>query len=80
VGASWVADISYLRCWEGLVFFGFVLDSYSRMVVGCQFAGHMRTAWGALNRSRFSETAILRDDRVSEPQGRSQTVSTVKKS
>ena len=26
----WVADISYLRCWEGLVFFAFVLDVYSR--------------------------------------------------
>jgi putative transposase len=27
----WVADISYLRCWEGLVFFAFVLDAYSRI-------------------------------------------------
>jgi putative transposase len=39
----WVADISYLRCWEGLVFFAFVLDAFSRMVVGWQLAGHMRT-------------------------------------
>jgi putative transposase len=39
----WVADISYLRCWEGLVFFAFVLDAYSRMIVGWQLAGHMRT-------------------------------------
>jgi putative transposase len=39
----WVADITYLRCWEGLVFFAFVLDAYSRMVVGWQLAGHMRT-------------------------------------
>jgi putative transposase len=38
----WVADLSYLRCWEGLVFFGFVLDAYSRKVVGWQLAGHMR--------------------------------------
>ena len=30
----WVADLSYLRCWEGLVFFAFVLDAYSRLVVG----------------------------------------------
>ena len=37
------ADISYLRCWEGLVFFAFVLDAYSRMIVGWQLAGHMRT-------------------------------------
>jgi putative transposase len=39
----WVADISYLRCWEGLVFFAFVLDAYPRMIVGWQLATHMRT-------------------------------------
>jgi putative transposase len=38
----WVADISWLRCWEGLVFFAFVLDAYSRRVVGWQLAAHMR--------------------------------------
>jgi putative transposase len=39
----WVADLSYLRCWQGLVFFAFVLDAYSRKVVGWQLASHMRT-------------------------------------
>ena len=39
----WVADLSYLRCWEGVVFFAFVIDAYSRMVVGWQLAAHMRT-------------------------------------
>jgi putative transposase len=39
----WVADLSYLRCWEGLVFFSFVIDAYSRKVVGWQLASHMRT-------------------------------------
>jgi transposase InsO family protein len=39
----WVADLTYLRCWEGLVFFSFVIDAYSRRVVGWQFAAHMRT-------------------------------------
>ena len=39
----WVADITYLRCWEGVVFFAFILDAHSRRVVGWQFAGHMRT-------------------------------------
>jgi transposase InsO family protein len=39
----WLADLSYLRCWEGLVFFAFVIDAYSRMVVGWQLASHMRT-------------------------------------
>jgi transposase InsO family protein len=39
----WVADITYLRCWEGVVYFAFVLDAWSRRVVGWQLAGHMRT-------------------------------------
>jgi transposase InsO family protein len=39
----WVADSSYLRCWEGVVLFSFVIDVYSRKVVGWQFASHMRT-------------------------------------
>jgi putative transposase len=39
----WVADISYLRCWEGVLFLAFVIDAFSRMVVGWQLASHMRT-------------------------------------
>jgi putative transposase len=39
----WVADLSYLRCWEGVVFFAFVIDAYSRRVVGWQLTSHMRT-------------------------------------
>jgi putative transposase len=39
----WVADLTYLRCWEGVVFFAFILDAHSRRIVGWQFAGHMRT-------------------------------------
>jgi len=40
----YVADFTYLRCWEGLVFFAFVIDVYSRRVVGWQLAGHMRAS------------------------------------
>jgi putative transposase len=39
----WVGDLSYLRCWEGVVFFAFVIDVHSRRVVGWQLASHMRT-------------------------------------
>jgi putative transposase len=39
----WVADLSYLRCWEGNPFFSFVIDAFSRKVVGWQLASHMRT-------------------------------------
>jgi len=37
-----VADFTYVRCWQGLVFFAFVLDVFSRMIVGWQLAAHMR--------------------------------------
>jgi len=40
---TWFADFTYLRCWEGVVFFSFVIDAYSRMIVGWQFAANMRT-------------------------------------
>jgi transposase InsO family protein len=40
--ALWVADFTYLRCWEGVLYFAFVLDAFSRMVVGWQLAANMR--------------------------------------
>jgi putative transposase len=39
----WVGDFTYLRCWEGAVYFSFIIDVYSRMVVGWQLAANMRT-------------------------------------
>jgi putative transposase len=39
----WMADLTYLRCWEGVVYFAFVIDAFSRMVVGWQLQAHMRT-------------------------------------
>ncbi len=41
--ALWVADLTYLACWEGRLFFAFVLDVFSRIVAGWQLATHMRT-------------------------------------
>jgi putative transposase len=41
--ALWVADFTYLRCWEGTVFFSFVIDAFSRRVIGWQLASHMQT-------------------------------------
>jgi len=41
-GELLVADFTYVRCWEGLVFFVFVIDVFSRMIVGWQLASHMR--------------------------------------
>jgi len=39
----WVGDLTYLRCWEGVVYFSFIIDVFSRKVVGWQLASHMRT-------------------------------------
>ena len=39
----YVCDFTYLRCWEGRVYFSFVIDVFSRRVVGWQLASHMRT-------------------------------------
>ena len=40
---KWVCDITYLRTWAGFCHLAFVLDCYSRMIVGWQLAAHMRT-------------------------------------
>jgi len=39
----WVGDFTYLRTWEGRMYFAFLIDVYSRMIVGWQIATHMRT-------------------------------------
>jgi putative transposase len=39
----WVADITYLRTWEGWLYLAFVLDTYSRRIVGWSMANHLRT-------------------------------------
>ena len=40
---KWVCDITYLRTWNGFLYLAFVLDCYSRRIVGWQLATHMRT-------------------------------------
>jgi putative transposase len=40
---KWVADLTYVRTWNGFVYLAFILDCYSRMIVGWQLATHMRT-------------------------------------
>lgn len=40
---KWVADLTYLRTWNGFVYLAFILDCYSRVIVGWQLATHLRT-------------------------------------
>jgi putative transposase len=39
----WVADLTYVKTWADKVYLAFILDVYSRMVVGWQIATHMRS-------------------------------------
>ncbi len=38
----WVADISYVPTWEGFDYLAFILDAYSRRLVGWAMADHLR--------------------------------------
>lgn len=38
----WVADIAYLRTWEGWLCLAAVQDAFSRTIVGWAMAEHMR--------------------------------------
>jgi putative transposase len=39
----WVADITYVRTWEGWFYLSFVLDAYSRRIVGWSMSNNLRT-------------------------------------
>jgi len=38
----WLADITYLRTWEGWLYLAAIQDAYSRRIVGWSMADHMR--------------------------------------
>lgn len=38
----WIADVTYLRTWEGWLFLAAVQDAYSGRIVGWSMAAHMR--------------------------------------
>jgi putative transposase len=39
----WVADLTYVRTWEGFCYVAFVLDVFTGRIVGWQLARHLRT-------------------------------------
>jgi putative transposase len=60
----WVADITYLRTWEGWLYLAAVQDAFSWRIVGWQMADHMRTelVTGALEMAigrRRPETGLV---------------------
>jgi putative transposase len=39
----WLADITYVSTWQGWLYVAFILDVFSRRIVGYQIADHLRT-------------------------------------
>jgi putative transposase len=57
----WVADITYVRTWAGFVYLAFVIDVFSRMIVGWQVTNHLRTD---LALDALEQAIWLRDQRL----------------
>lgn len=39
----WVTDLTFVATWAGVAYVCFIIDAFSRMIVGWRVAGHMRT-------------------------------------
>lgn len=68
----WVADFTYVATWKGLVYSAFVIDVFSRMIVGWRVATSMRTDLvldaleQALHQRDITESLIHHSDRGSQ--------------
>jgi putative transposase len=59
----WVADFTYVATWSGTVYTAFVIDVYSRRIVGWRSASHMRTD---LPLDALEMAIWARDDRLND--------------
>jgi putative transposase len=59
--ALWVTDLTYVATWSGVAYVCFIVDAFSRMVVGWRVAAHMRTEMvlDALEMARWSRGTSL---------------------
>jgi putative transposase len=57
----WVTDLTYVPTWDGMGYVCFIIDAFSRRIVGWRVAGHMRTSMvlDALEMARWSRGARL---------------------
>jgi putative transposase len=57
----WVTDLTYVPTWAGVAYVCFIVDAFSRMIVGWRVAAHMRTAMvlDAVEMARWSRGARL---------------------
>ena len=59
----WVADLTYVHTYIGFVYVAFVIDVYSRRIVGWALASHLRTE---LPLAALDMAVFLRDERLGE--------------
>ena len=59
--ALWVTDLTYVPTWSGVAYVCFIVDAFSRMIVGWRVASHMRTdmVLDALEMARWSRGTML---------------------
>ncbi len=57
----WVTDLTLVPTWSGVVYVCFIIDAYSRMIVGWRATSHMRTTMvlDALEMARHARGALL---------------------
>ena len=55
----WVTDLTYVPTWAGVAYVCFIIDAYSRTIVGWRVASHMRTTMvlDAIEMARWSRGA-----------------------
>ena len=70
----WVTDLTYVPTWSGVAYVCFIVDAFSRMIVGWRVATHMRTdmVLDALEMARWSrgtrlEGLVAHSDAGSQP-------------
>lgn len=57
----WVTDLTFVPTWAGVAYVCFIVDAFSRMIVGWRVAGHMRTTMvlDAVEMARWSRGITL---------------------
>lgn len=67
----WVTDLTFVPTWAGIAYVCFIVDAYSRMIVGWRVASHMRTEMvlDAIEMARWSRGAHHEDLRCHSDAG-----------
>jgi len=57
----WVTDLTFVPTWAGVAYVCFIIDAFSRMIVGWSVASHMRTTMvlDAIEMARWSRGTVL---------------------